>query len=131
MKRIITFSVLSLLALSLFTGCNAHNRHLVTELEHDMHREHAHHHDARRLEGQTHNRHTAETRHHYRSDGQITDTDGIIGNGIDADRPSPMTDDTLPTRTAQRNAAELGANYGAHGAKRAANPDPLWVDANH
>ena len=102
MKRIIWLALTALMFLALFAGCNTgrtvvgtdgvhrdgvrggyHYRHDGYANSGGISRDRYHHHQT---DGHRHHNRRTDG-HHYRHDGRVTDTDGIIGNGIDADRP--------------------------------------------
>lgn len=142
MKKAISFVLVALMFVSFLTGCNAYRRTVVTESEREVvdatrgtrgfhhrrdglitdssnlnrtarhHEKHKHHHDR-------------VAREHFRYDGDVTDRDGVIGNGVHADRPGTshvnITDGvTRDVYSTNRHVMERIARDNAIG------QDPLW-----
>jgi len=101
MKKTVTITLLALLFLALFAGCNTYSRTAVTTPNYEA--------GYRAHRGMNHYRHDGyvadgnENRHHLGSDlmrgerammeeerinGRVTDRDGIIGNDMNANRPN-------------------------------------------
>ncbi|MCL2563503.1 MAG: hypothetical protein FWE08_05650 [Oscillospiraceae bacterium] len=101
MKRTILFALLAVMFLAMVTGCRAYRRNTVTAPTHEITNTHGrtnrsfHHRNDGHVGTHTNRSHLARDGHHarthvrnHRHDGLVTDTDGIIGNGTHADRPS-------------------------------------------
>lgn len=98
MKKIIWLALSALMLVALFAGCNTGRTVVGTDgVRRDGVRDGYHYrHDGYVTDGgvarggrhhHPHNRNYRPGGYQYRYDGRVTDTDGIIGNGIDADRP--------------------------------------------
>jgi len=98
MKRTILFVLAAILFVALFTGCRAYRRtDAVTPGYHATERHNGtarsfHYRNDGYVAGHNATRDSSLTRapytyghHNYRHDGMVTDTDGVIGNGIHAD----------------------------------------------
>jgi len=93
MKKGVSFALIGLMLLSMLTGCHGYRRveHVTpsrpaTE-NRATHTPHTYRHDGTTRHHNGVPRHYDGTARHYRGDGRVTDTDGLIGNGIGADRP--------------------------------------------
>jgi len=99
MKKTILFALIAILFLAMFTGCRAYRRtaytapggYEVTNTDGRTTQGFQYRNDGYPSGGNV-NRGAHHSRHdgyrHYRHDGLVTDTDGIIGNGTFADRPA-------------------------------------------
>ena len=103
MRKALLIALIAILFVALFTGCRAYRRTTVTTPGYEV----TTNTDGRTTRGvypnngtmpgtgvtvhpshTVHNNTRQNTTSHYRHDGRVTDTDGIIGNGTFADRPA-------------------------------------------
>ncbi|MCL2828395.1 MAG: hypothetical protein FWD99_06615 [Oscillospiraceae bacterium] len=93
MKKGVSFALIGLMLLSMITGCHGYRRveHVTPRPPATENRvaraPHTHRHDTTTRHHDGVNRNLDGIARHYRGDGRVTDTDGLIGNGINADRP--------------------------------------------